>query len=186
MTFSSFVVLAKIGAAHGIKGQFRLLFYGENPDNLTELGPLTDQATGKTCTLTHIKPLKGQLYLAKIKGVDTREAIEALKDHELAIERSALPPPEDEETYYHADLIGLSVQDDQGKQIGKVRAVHNFGANDLLDIQPDKGASFMVPFTLKDVPECYPCEGYCVIHNSYLSDLDDTMPNESGDTETHP
>src|SRR5690606_30254814 len=76
----------------------------------------------------------------------------ALKGAKLYIERSVLPPEDDADDFYHADLIGLSVEDEGGAVLGSVRAIYDFGAGDVLEIAPDKGRTFMVPFTREAVP----------------------------------
>ena len=91
--------------------------------------------------------------IARIKGVTTREAAEALNHTKLYIAR-ALLPERDEEEWYHADLIGLAAIDRQSEPIGTVVAVQNFGAGDLIEIKPKAGGpTVLVPFTRETVPE---------------------------------
>ena len=93
-----------------------------------------------------------KVWLAEVEGVSDRTAAEALRGTPLFIERNALPETHDGE-YYYDDLIGLTVESQDGEPIGKVIGVDNFGAGDLLDIKPDEGQSFYLPFADQYVPE---------------------------------
>ena len=91
--------------------------------------------------------------LVRIEGVEDRTAAEALKGVELFLDRAALPPAEDEEEFYHADLVGLAAVDTNGVRLGTVRALHDFGAGDLIEVLPDEGGRPRVfPFTREAVP----------------------------------
>jgi 16S rRNA processing protein RimM len=90
---------------------------------------------------------------ARAEEVETREAAEALRGLRLHVPRAALPPPEDEDEFYLADLIGLSAETVEGEPLGRIKSVQNFGAGDLLEIQPPQGASWWLPFTREAVPE---------------------------------
>jgi 16S rRNA processing protein RimM len=91
------------------------------------------------------------LLVVKFRGVDDRNAAEALNGTELFVDRTALPPPASDE-YYHADLIGLNAVTDTGAPLGVITAIHNFGAGDILEIAPASGPSLLVPFTDANVP----------------------------------
>jgi 16S rRNA processing protein RimM len=83
----------------------------------------------------------------QVRGVDDRNAAEALNGTDLFVPRDRLPAAEDEDEFYHADLIGLSAEAEDGTPLGTVVAIHNFGAGDILDIAPPRGPSLLVPFT---------------------------------------
>jgi len=135
--------------AHGVQGQARFASYTEDPAAVFSYAPLTDEggrvfrlkrrAEGKNC------------FVVSVGGVTRREEAEALKGICIYAPRSALPP-EDEGTYYHVDLIGLSVRDGAGKALGRVKDVHDYGAGAFLEIQHVKGATFMLPFKNIFVP----------------------------------
>lgn len=147
---SAKVCLAAIAGAHGVQGLVRLKTFTERPEDVVAYGPLSDQSGGRQFRLTLRGTQKGLLLVA-IEGVRDRTAAEALKGLRLYVAREALPPPEDPEEFYHADLIGLAVEDTDGKPLGVVRAVEDFGAGPLLDVESDEG-SIMLPFTLAVVP----------------------------------
>lgn len=147
---SAKVCLAAIAGAHGVRGLVKLKTFTERPEDVVAYGPLSDESGGRQFRLTLRGTQKGLLLVA-IEGVSDRTAAEALKGLRLYVAREALPTPEDPEEFYHADLIGLAVEDTDGKPLGVVRAVEDFGAGPLLDVESDTG-SIMLPFTLSVVP----------------------------------
>jgi 16S rRNA processing protein RimM len=145
------LLLGEIGAAQGLKGEVRLRSYTEEPQAIARYGPLHDE-TGRAFEIESVRATPKAL-IARIKGVTTREAAEALNHTKLYVERARLPARQEEE-WYHADLIGLAAVDRDGKTIGAVVAVHNFGAGDLIEVKPDAGdTTVLVPFTRETVPE---------------------------------
>ncbi len=136
------VCIAKIRTAHGVRGLVKVDCFLEDPSELMSYNPLMT-ADNKPITLTLKNSIKGQ-FLAEIKGVSDRTDAEKYRNVELFIERDQLPEAED--GFYHEDLIGLEVKNKNGDVIGKVLAVENFGASDLLEIQPTSGKSFYLPF----------------------------------------
>jgi 16S rRNA processing protein RimM len=148
---SKLVCLGVIVAAQGLRGEVKIKVYGEAPESLVAYGPLQD-AGGRRITLRGLRAARGGA-VATIEGVSDRNAAEALKGAELFVVRAALPDPSPEE-YYHADLIGLAVFGIGGEALGRVSAVHNFGAGDILEITaPGSGSpSLMVPFQQTTVP----------------------------------
>lgn len=145
------ICVARIGAAHGTRGEVRLWPFTAAAEAVKAYGPL-ETADG-TCTfeIESLRPAK-DFFVARLIGVADRAAAERLCNIELYIPRERLPAPKPDE-YYHADLIGLEAQDLVGKAIGVVVGVHNFGAGDLLEIAPATGAeTVMVPFTATTVP----------------------------------
>jgi len=146
------VCLAKIATAHGVRGLVKLTVYADDPANLEMHGPLFTSETGaETMKISLHKPMNKH-WLAEIEGIADRTAAEKLRGTELWLPRDKLPTPEEGEHYY-ADLVGMAVVDDKGQDVGKVAAVHNFGAGDLLDVQPPAGQSFYLPFTKEYILE---------------------------------
>jgi 16S rRNA processing protein RimM len=145
------ILLATIGAAHGVRGEVRIRSFTTTPEALADYGPLTTE-DGRRFEIERLRPAKGDMLVAKLRGVDDRNAAEALSGVSLYVERSALPAPEPEE-FYHADLIGLAAVDPSGAPLGSVVAVHDFGAGDILEIKPTDGPSLLVPFTNAVVPD---------------------------------
>lgn len=146
------ILLARIGAPHGVRGEVRLFVFGEDPEALRRYSPLTDESGRRTFRIAALRPAK-EHFVARLEGVATREAAEALTNVGLHVTRDQLPPPDDEDDFYHADLIGLTAMTVEGAPFGTVVAVHNFGADDILEIAPvEKGKTLMLPFTKAVVP----------------------------------
>ena len=130
------LLMGEIVAAHGLKGLVKVRSFTEVPEDIVAYGALHDQL-GQTVELSLRGPTKGGLLVA-LSGITNRNDAEALKGTQLFVDRGELPNLCDEnEEYYHADLIGLSANLPDGEFFGHVRAIHNFGAGDLLEIQPN-------------------------------------------------
>lgn len=127
---------------------------------------------GKTrMTLTDVKPFKNDLLYVCLKGVGDRATAESLKGVGFYIPRASLPEPEEEE-YYHQDLLGLRVILTSGEEIGAVKSIHNFGANDVLELQlKESKESFFFPFTKEGVPEVRLQDGILVIDKDLWDSL---------------
>ena len=148
---ASNVLLAAVIGAQGLKGEVKAKIFTATPDSLLRYGVLHD-ARGRTYKIAAFrlgnKP--GEAVIA-FEGVRDRNAAEALKGTELFVARNALPETEGEE-FYHADLIGLEAFDSEGRLVGKVAAIHNFGAGDVIEIVRSDGDSVMLAFTKETVP----------------------------------
>lgn len=145
------VCVAAFSSAHGVSGAMRLKSFTENPDDVAAFTILQSEDASKTYEINVVSHTgKGEL-IVKVAGVETREAAEMLKGERLFVSRNELPEAGEEE-FYHADLIGLTVKTVNGKTLGTVRAVFDFGAGDMLEILPKEGALIMVPFTKAIVP----------------------------------
>lgn len=169
------VQMAVIGAPHGVKGEVRVKTFTGDPLALGDYGPLRS-ADGRTFTVTAIRPAK-TVVVARFREVDSREAAEAVTGLELFIERAALPDDLDEEEFYHADLIGLSVRDDTGAVIGKVTAVQNFGGGDIVEATISGRRGVMIPFTLAAIPEISIAEKFIRIDPAAAGLIDDGEEN---------
>jgi 16S rRNA processing protein RimM len=145
---SARVTLAAVGAPHGVRGEVRVKCFLADPMALGAYGPLS--ANGRTLTVESVRPLKGDLVVARFREIATREAAEALRGLELTVPRSALPEPEEGEVY-HADLVGLRAETVAGETLGRVRAIYDFGAGDVLEIEGPGGVR-LLPFTKAAVP----------------------------------
>lgn len=145
------VLLGEIGAAQGLKGEVRLRSYTQEPAAIARYGALEDEQ-GRMIELERVR-VTPKALIARVKGVTTREGAEALTHTKLYIDRARLPAREEDE-WYHSDLIGLAAIGQDGETIGSVVGVHNFGAGDLIEVQPAAGgATVLVPFTRDTVPE---------------------------------
>ena len=150
-TPSKRIVLAHVASAHGIKGDVVVRAHTGDPEALADYGPLTDASGKRTFDITQLR-VTAKGVVVRFKGVADRTAAEALRGLELYVERSALPAAADGE-YYHVDLIGLEAVGPEGAVVGRVIAVQNFGAGELLEIQrPGVNETEYVPFTDTYVP----------------------------------
>lgn len=145
------VCLGVVTAAHGVRGAVKVKSFARRPKDVAAYGPLEDEDGAARYTLRVIGPAKADVVIAKLVGVTDRDTAEALRGIRLYLPREALPAPAEEE-YYHADLIGLAAVLGDGERLGEVRAVHDFGAGDTLEIARPEGQPVMVPFTRAVVP----------------------------------
>jgi 16S rRNA processing protein RimM len=152
MTTNNLILVARVAGAFGVKGEVRLTSFTADPMALFGYRDLKQENGAPGLTLVGGRPHKGGV-VARAKEIETREQAEALRGLRLYIPREALPEPEDEDEFYLADLIGLSVETPQGESLGVVRTVQDFGAGDLLEIEPPQGPSWWLPFTREAVPE---------------------------------
>ena len=147
------ICVAQIGAAHGIRGEVRLRSFTQDPLAVTSYGPLESEDGARRFEIEALRPAKDH-FVAQLAGITDRDAAERLTNLKLYVPRDRLPPVEDDETFYHADLIGLAAVTDAGAPLGTVTAVHNFGAGDIVEIAPAGGGEpLMVPFTDAAVPK---------------------------------
>ena len=136
------ILVAQIGAAHGLKGDVKLVSFTEDPLAIAGYGPLETEGRLRL-TIAHIRESKGSV-IARFKGIDNRTAAEGLKGQKLYVARDRLPPL-GEGRYYHADLVGLDVES-AGRRLGRVVRVANFGAGDLVEVEPGQGSeTLLVP-----------------------------------------
>ncbi|MCE7030690.1 ribosome maturation factor RimM [Jiella avicenniae] len=145
------VLLAVIGGAHGIRGECRVKSFTEEPEAFGRYGPLFD-AKGNRYTVKAARPQKNVL-LVRFAEVADRNHAERLNGTELFVDRSVLPEPEDDDEFYLEDLIGLEARTSDGEIVGRIVAVHDFGAGDILELAPLKGPTVMIPFSEAAVPE---------------------------------
>jgi 16S rRNA processing protein RimM len=146
------ILVGRFGAAHGIKGEVRLKSLTSDPQAIKNYEPLLDKEGTRRFKILSLRPLKNDLVVARVVGIDDRSAAEALANVELFIPHESLPPPDPDE-FYCADLIGLIARDPSGAAIGQVRDVLDYGGGDILEIAPqDGGETLLVPFAKKFVP----------------------------------
>lgn len=119
---------------------------------VTAYGPLESEDGTRTFEIEALRPAKDH-FVARLAGIADRDAAERLTNVKLYVPRDRLPPVEDADTFYHSDLIGLAAVTQDGTALGVVKAIHNFGAGDIVEISPaDGSAPVMVPFTAAAVP----------------------------------
>src|ERR1700674_6117665 len=144
------ICVARIGAAHGVRGAVKLWTFTEEPLAVKHYGPLATKDGTRRFEVTSACEAKGHL-VATLEGVTTREQAERLNGVELYVARETLPDAGENE-YYHADVIGLAAVTPTAQPLGRVVAIHNFGAGDIIEIAPPHGATMLLPFTHAVVP----------------------------------
>ncbi len=157
--------LGVIGAAHGVRGAMKVKTFTQTPQDLAAYGPLTDEKGERAFIVSSCQAAKGGARIT-IKGVNDRNAAEALKNTRLYVARDRLPELVEADDFYHSDLIGLDVQDADDKVLGKIIACHNFGAGDLIEVQFLKaqgGGNAFFPFTKAVVPHVDIAKGYVTL-----------------------
>ena len=173
---TSRVCVARIGAAHGVRGEVRLWTFTEDPLAVLRYGPLSTKDGARLLEVARAREARDHL-VAALKGVTTRDDAERLNGVELYIARDKLPATDDDE-YYHADLIGLAAVGADGAPVGRVVAIHNFGAGDIIEIAPPQGPTLMLPFTNAVVPTVDIAGGRVVIEMP--GEIDGDAPADSG------
>ncbi|HTJ58017.1 MAG TPA: ribosome maturation factor RimM [Devosiaceae bacterium] len=156
------LLMGRIGAAHGIKGEVRIQSFAEEPLALIEYGTFSTNRPGLSITVETARATTNVL-VARLKGVTERSAAEKLNGVELYIDRDRLPEIEDEDDFYLVDLIGLEARGQDGAVFGKVLAVPNYGAGDILEIGGTGQETRLIPFTHAAVPEIHLSGGYLVV-----------------------
>ena len=150
MARSDLVVIAAIAGAYGVRGEARVKPFGD-PDALSAYGPFLD-AHGAVIATPEAARRQGDFAVVRFREGFSREDVAAMKGTLLRVPRSALPEPEEDE-YYHADLMGLRAESPEGEALGRVKAVLDHGAGDLLEIAPGAGAkTLLIPFTREHAP----------------------------------
>lgn len=148
----SLICVGAIAGAFGVRGEARIKSFCAEPADIAAYSPLTTEDGARSFTVRITRPVAGGGFAAKLGGVPTREAAEALKGVRLYAPRERMPNLPDEE-YYYADLIGLDVVDTGGAPVGKVQAVAEYGAGDFIEIVvAETGALLLLPFTREAVP----------------------------------
>ena len=171
------ILMGKIGAAHGIKGEVRITAYTGDPEAIAGYGPLETDRPGLIVTIETAR-LNKTVLVARLEGIRDRNAAEVLNGVSLYVDRDRLPEPEDEDDFYHADLIGLDARLDSGVTIGEVSALLNYGAGDLIEVRdPRSGDTFLDPFTKAVVPTIRVADGFLVIAPPLEADPGEEEPD---------
>ena len=146
------LMVGRVAGAFGIKGEVRITSFTADPMALVDYKTLLREDGSPALTLLAGRVAKGGVVV-RTKEIETREQAEAARGLRLYIPRDQLPETEDEDEFYVADLVGLDVVSAEGEALGRVKSVHDFGAGDLLEIEPPQGPSWWLPFTREAVPE---------------------------------
>ncbi|MDA0188291.1 MAG: ribosome maturation factor RimM [Proteobacteria bacterium] len=156
------VCVGAIAGAFGVRGEVRLKSFCAEAADIAAYGPLTTEDGGRSFDVTLTRPVASG-FAARLSGVLTKEAADGLRGQRLFAPRGALPSLPDDE-FYHADLLGLSARDTGGAELGKIAAVLNHGAGDILELRgPALKGSVLVPFTRAIVPTVDLASGRVII-----------------------
>jgi 16S rRNA processing protein RimM len=175
-----------IAGVRGLRGEVWIRSFTADPADIAAYGPVWDQSGERQYRIRVVGQAKGRM-VARIEGIADRTAAEALQGEKLFVPRDALPPPGEDE-YYHADLIGLKAvlanrdgrDGHQEGDLGRVRAVHEFGAGTVIEIAGEASGAHMVPFTREAVPVVDVAGGRLVI--APIAGLIEPAPDDAGDS----
>jgi 16S rRNA processing protein RimM len=156
------ILMGRIGATHGVRGEVRIQSFTEDPLALASYGELETNRPGLTVIIEAARTATNVL-IARLRGITDRNAAEKLNGVELYVDRSNLPEIVDEDDFYLADLVGLTARLIDGTELGQVLAVPNYGAGDILEIGGAGLETRLIPFTRAAVPEVHIAEGYVVV-----------------------
>jgi 16S rRNA processing protein RimM len=158
---SPLVRVGRLAGAFGVKGEVRITAYTEEPKTLLAFKTLLQEDGSPGLTLQSGRSHKDSV-IARVAEITTPEQADARRGLNLYVPRASLPEP-DEDEFYLTDLFGLAAVSPDGKPLGVVKTVRDFGAGDVLEIQPANGASWWVAFTRETVPEVKIAEGRIVV-----------------------
>ncbi len=155
--------LGAIAGAHGVRGDVRLKTFTEDPLGIAAYGPLSSEDGKRRFEIRKLREAKDHV-VATVTGIKSREEAIALKGTRLYVDRDKLPDVDEDDTWYHADLIGLEARLENGSVLGKIQAVQDYGAGDLLEIALAAGGTpTLLPFTMETVPQVDIKAGFVVI-----------------------
>jgi 16S rRNA processing protein RimM len=179
------VLMAVIGAPHGVRGEVRAKTYTDDPLALGAYGALQDDA-GRQYKVSTIRPAKNVVVM-RLAGIDTREKAEALKGTSFYVARDLLPDGSlQDDEFFQADLVGLAVRDTSGRTYGEIQAVHNFGGGDILELAEVGKRSVMIPFSEAAVPQIDRTSGFVLV-DPMAAGLDDAeTPKGPGSRKRRP
>ncbi|MGV6802125.1 MAG: ribosome maturation factor RimM [bacterium] len=158
------ICIGAIAGAHGVKGEIKVKSFTAHPADIAAYGPLTSEDQTHQFTLKLVRQIKPDLFIARAKEIANRDAAEQLKSVRLYVDRDKLPAPDKDEFYYE-DLVGLIAITETGAPLGKVKAVVNHGAGDILELTdvPEQNGGLLIPFTRAAVPEVNLAAGFVTI-----------------------
>ena len=157
------ILVGQMAGAFGVKGEVKITAYTDDPMALARYRTLQREDGTHALTILSARVSKTGI-IAKTTEVASKEAADAIRGLKLYVSRDALPPVEDEDEFYLADLIGVRGQTPEGERLGTIKALHNFGAGDVVEFDPGGGrATVFYAFTREIFPEVKPADGYVII-----------------------
>ena len=176
------ILVGAIAGAHGVRGEVKIKSFTADPKAIGRYGALSDEAGTRRFELTVTGSAKGSV-VARIAGIGDRDRAEALKGMRLYVARDALPPPDGPEEFYVADLVGLAAVRPDGTPLGRVAAVDNYGAGDVVEIALAEGGSRVLPFTRQVVPVIDIAGGRLVVDPPVETTAGDEAASAAADAE---
>ncbi len=167
------VCLGAFAGAHGVKGETLVKTFTEAPQNIAAYGPVQSEDGARAFAIKFVRNAKPGFVIASAPEITSREDAASLKGVRFYVNRTALPEPEEDE-FYLDDLVGLSAIDETGADAGRIAAVHNFGAGDLLELSdiPDLTGARVIPLTKEAVPTIDLTGGRVTVLRAAIDDLD--------------
>jgi 16S rRNA processing protein RimM len=149
------VLIGAIASAHGVRGEVKIKAFTGRPQDVASYGPVEDESGKRRFDIRKTGIARG-LVIARLAGIEDRNAAEALRDMRLYVGRAALGKKpkgsgKAKDLWFHADLIGLEAADTKGAKLGTVKAVLNHGAGDILEVADEAGATQLYPFAKRVV-----------------------------------
>ena len=170
------ILMGAFGAPQGVRGEVRVKSLTDDPNAIGAYGPLTDGKRVRVFVFESVRLLRDDMLVARVEGVSSREAAAVLTGVEMFARRDQLPPPAHDE-FYLDDLVGLEASGTDGAQLGRVVALMNFGAGDILEIAPaDGGETVLLPFTRRVAPAIDFDAGRIVIDRPHEVEDEDRRP----------
>lgn len=173
------ICLGAIAGPHGVRGDVNLRSFTAAPEDIAAYGPLTDEAGARSFAFKVVRVARPGVVVARAPEIRSREAAEALAGVRLFVDRAALPDIAEDDEYYVEDLVGLTAVTEAGDMLGQVKAAHNFGAGDILEVTTGEGGALFVPFTRAAVPAVLLREGKVTIARAALEVLEDVSDNDA-------
>ena len=159
MSEAKLILVGQVAGGFGVRGEVRVTAFTADPLALKAYGPLLRADGSVGLTLTTARAAKGAV-IGRAKEIETKEQADALRGLKLFVPRERFPAPDEDEVYV-TDLIGLEARDPEGRVLGRIKAVQNFGASDMLEITPAEGGqTWYLPFTLEATPELHIADGW--------------------------
>ena len=159
MSDAKLILVGQVAGGFGVRGEVRVTAFTADPLALKTYGPLLRADGSVGLTLTTARAAKGAV-IGRAKEIETKEQADALRGLKLFVPRERFPEPDEDEVYV-TDLIGLEARDPDGRVLGRIKAVQNFGASDMLEITPAEGGqTWYLPFTLEATPELHIADGW--------------------------
>lgn len=175
------VCLGAFAGVHGVRGLLRVKPFTDAGEDIAAYGPVEDEAGKRNFRLT-IKGRAKDMMLVQVDGITDRDQAQALKGIAFYVPRERLPEVEDDE-FYHADLVGLTVELVDGTPLGRIKSMQDFGAGDLVEVEVSGGETVLLPFDATSVPEVDIAGGRMVVDPpvGLLDDDEDEHEDEKED-----